>query len=101
MTGFSDGESSFSIITIKSPKSPNGYKLQLVYKITLHEKDQALLESIKAYFQGVGNITKEVNRNHIQYRVTSVKDLAVIVNHFDKYPLITKNMQIFYYLNPL
>ena len=29
VTGFSDGECSFSIIFIKSPTSPNGYKIQL------------------------------------------------------------------------
>jgi hypothetical protein len=89
VTGFSDGECSFSIIFIKSPTSPNGYKIQLVYKIKLHTKDLALLESIKAHF-GVGNISK--SSNYVEYGVTSVKDLAVIVEHFEKYPLITKKL---------
>ena len=57
VTGFSDGECCFSIIFIKSLTSPTGYKIQLVYKIKLHEKDHALLATIKAYF-GVGNLSK-------------------------------------------
>ena len=43
---------------------------------------------IRASLRGVGNITKQ-GKDSIQYRVTSSKDLAVIVDHFDKYPLIT------------
>jgi hypothetical protein len=38
---------------------------------------------------GVGNIAKS-GENLIQYRVSSIKDLAVIVTHFDKYSLITQ-----------
>jgi hypothetical protein len=45
------------------------------------------LELIKGYF-GVGNILKR--DNYIEYVVTSEKDLLVIVNHFEKFPLITK-----------
>jgi hypothetical protein len=48
----------------------------------------ALLESIKS-FLGVGNITNK-GKDMIQFRVTSLKDLTVIVDHFDKYPLITQ-----------
>jgi hypothetical protein len=38
---------------------------------------------------GVGNIAKS-GKNLIQYRVSSIKDLAVIVTHFDKYPLLSQ-----------
>jgi len=31
-----------------------------------------------------------MGENAVQYRVESLKDLAIIINHFDKYPLITK-----------
>jgi len=36
-----------------------------------------------------GGIYK-LGKNLIQYRVTSIKDLKVIIDHFDKYPLITQ-----------
>lgn len=52
-------------------------------------KDSALLQSIQAFF-GVGNINVQKSNGKIAYSVTSFKDLAVIINHFDKYPLITK-----------
>jgi hypothetical protein len=60
----------------------------------LHEKDRLLLESIRTYFGGVGNITK-LGKDTIQYRVNSTKDLKVIIDHFIKYPLITKKQADF------
>ena len=37
---------------------------------------------------GVGKLHKH-GKNSVQYRVESIKDLQVIVDHFDKYPLIS------------
>jgi hypothetical protein len=54
----------------------------------LHQKDRPLLELIQLFF-GVGKIFN-LGKDSIQYRVTSHKDLAVIIDHFDKFPLITK-----------
>ena len=53
----------------------------------MHYRDKALLEKILIYF-AVGNITKEKS-GILKYKVSSVKDLRVIIDHFDKYPLIT------------
>ena len=38
-----------------------------------------------------GNIRKH-GKDSIQYRVSSIKDLKVIIDHFDKYPLITQKL---------
>jgi len=54
----------------------------------LHAKDRALLEKIKNYF-GVGQICND-GEDVVSYRVIALKDLQIIINHFDKYPLITK-----------
>jgi len=49
-----------------------------------------LLKKIKSFFN-VGNIYFIGKDNtSIQFRVESLSDLVVIINHFDKYPLITK-----------
>lgn len=48
-----------------------------------------ILEQIKNYL-GVGNIYHKDILNKIQYRVQSTKDLAKIIEHFDRYPLITQ-----------
>jgi hypothetical protein len=56
----------------------------------VHQKDRALLELIKTSL-GVGQIYKH-GRDSIVLRVGSVKDLLVIIDHFDKYPLITQKL---------
>lgn len=89
ITGISDAEASFFITFLKSNKSLTGYYIQLSFKISLHKKDRFLLESIKSYF-GVGSILTNKSREMILYQVTSIKDLTVIISHFNKYPLLTK-----------
>lgn len=44
---------------------------------------------IRAYFCGVGNITKH-GKDTIQFRVFSTKELRVIIDYLDKYPLLTQ-----------
>jgi hypothetical protein len=88
ITGFADAESSFIILVNKNSNYKMGYSLQACFSICIHKKDRALLERI-ASFYGVGNITK-AGKDSIQYRVSSTKDLKVIIEHFYKYPLITQ-----------
>ena len=87
VTGFCDGESCFYVGVPKSNKSKIGYNVELIFTLALHEKDRDILEQIKNYF-GVGYITQH-GKNTLQYRVKSVKDLNLIVEHFENYPLQT------------
>jgi hypothetical protein len=48
------------------------------------------LENIQSTL-GVGKIHKH-GENSIQYRVESIADLQVIINHFDKYPLVSAKL---------
>lgn len=48
---------------------------------------------LKIFF-GVGNISF-MGEDAVQYRVESLKDLAIIINHFNKYPLLTKKQSDF------
>lgn len=89
VTGFVDSEGSFMVMLFKNPKLTMGYRVNLVFSIGAHTKDLALLESVKAFFGGIGSVTK-LGPDAFQYRVSSVKDLLVIISHFDKYPLITQ-----------
>jgi hypothetical protein len=89
VTGFVDGEGCFVVKIIKRSKMNTGYEIQLCFEITNHSKDLSLLENIKSYFGGIGSITKE-GKNTFQYRVSSKEDLKIIIDHFDKYPLITQ-----------
>ena len=91
VTGFCDGEASFSIPFQKNLKSTLGWSTRAVFQIGVHERDRIILELIKQYF-GVGEIFKQ-DKNAYQYRVTSVKDLInVIIPHFSNYPLITQKL---------
>ena len=45
-------------------------------------------------FLGVGVINRD-GENYIKYQVRSIKDLRVVIDHFDKYPLRTKKQADF------
>jgi hypothetical protein len=73
-----------------TPKYLNGYRVQLRFTITLHKKDLALLNSIKAFF-GVGKIYNLTGRvDYIIYQVTTCDELQVLIDRFDNYPFITQ-----------
>jgi hypothetical protein len=77
------------LIQIRKNKYKSGFNVQASFGIALHKKDRALLEGIQSSLGGVGKISKQ-RKDSIQYRVNSISQLAVIISHFDKYPLITQ-----------
>ena len=93
VTGFLDGEGCFSISITSHNKTQTGWGVKNSLTITLHKKDKALLEQIRNYF-GVGKI-RISGEQLLQFRVDSVKDLLVIIDHLEKYPLITKKREVF------
>ena len=62
----------------------------MFFQIILHEKDKILLVQIKNYF-AVGYIIKKKG-NACEFRVSSIKELQILISHFDKYPLITQKL---------
>lgn len=88
ITGFADGEACFNVSIFKDNTFKLGWRVKLTFIISLHSRDKEVLEFIQNYFK-VGGITKQGSKAY-QFRVSSIKDLAVIINHFDKYPLITQ-----------
>jgi hypothetical protein len=88
VTGFIDAEGCFMIGLTKSEKYRMGYQVTAIFKISLHSKDYDLLCQIRNYF-GVGIIIKH-GETTLQYLVRSIKDLDVIISHFDAYPLISQ-----------
>nr|QBM31520.1 hypothetical protein [Arthrobotrys musiformis]QBM31596.1 hypothetical protein [Arthrobotrys musiformis] len=92
LSGFSDAEGCFTIVIIKNKELNLGWAVKPKFQINLHEKDKALLSYIQNSL-GVGIITKGgLNAKSIQFSVNSIKDLKIIINHFDKYPLITQKL---------
>ena len=69
-----------------------GWTVYFQFGINLHVKDKQLLELVQSYLN-VGNITP--GKQKCQFRVTSIKELEVIINHFDNYPLMTQKLADF------
>ena len=90
ITGFADGEGCFSISIYKDSRMLTGWQVKPVFKISLHKRDRALLESIQKSL-GVGKIYKH-GIDSLDYRVSSLKNIRVVINHLDRYPLITKKL---------
>jgi hypothetical protein len=95
VTGFTDGEGCFYVEISKNPlRVQTGYGVRVKFQFGLHKKDRALLESIQTYFGGVGYIIKQTE-DSFQYTITSFKDLTVVLNHFESYPLKTQKQADF------
>jgi len=88
VTGFTDAEGCFLLNIYRDPKLKVGWRVLPSFQIGLHQKDQALLEQIQSFF-GVGHIHKHGSLS-LLFRIESVKDLAVIRKHLEKFPLITQ-----------
>lgn len=91
VTGFSDGEASFILSVRKSSRVKTGWQVSGVFSIHLHSKDELLLRAIQVFFKGVGVINKG-SENSCKYTISSIKELDVIIDHFSKYPLVTKKL---------
>jgi len=90
ITGFTDAEGCFLINIHKRSDLILGYSVSLSFKIKLHSKDKELLEKICNFFN-VGKIYIRKD-GYIDYIVNSIKDIEVIIDHFNNYPLITQKL---------
>lgn len=90
VTGFSDAEGTF-LINIQSRSDLKlGYSISLSFKLKLHSKDSELLEKICNFFN-VGKIYTRKD-GYIEYIVNSKKEMEIIINHFNNYPLIRQKL---------
>lgn len=83
-----DAEGCFHISIVDNAELRTGKSVRAMFQITLHNKDKALLYLIQKYF-GVGEVIQR-NDGPFYYKVSQVKDLMVILAHFNKYPLVTQ-----------
>jgi len=94
--GFTDGEGCFRVSIIENKKYYQGWEIQPRFQLTLHQRDKPLLARIKNSLR-VGHIYKS-GLNSVQLQVRSIKELKVIIEYFDKYPLITQKYSDFNFL---
>jgi len=88
LTGFADAEGSFVLSITKNNNVKLGWVIKPRFQIHLHKKDLFILEAIQN-FLGVGK-TYVTNAGSVEYRVFSIKELKVVLDHFDKFPLISQ-----------
>jgi hypothetical protein len=94
ITGFVDAEGYFSIVLFKDSKAKFKYTPKLIFGINLHVKDLPVLLRFKDTL-GVGTISTKGKVT--SYTVKTFKDLAVIVNHFKLYPLVSSKYIVYHY----
>jgi hypothetical protein len=90
ITGFSDGESTFSVRVRQSKISKFGFTVGPVYAICAEAniENLKLLKKVQDFFGEIGSISLS-GGNIYRYEVSSLKGLSIIINHFDNYPLQT------------
>jgi hypothetical protein len=89
ITGFTDAEGCFSISIYKDTTRSLGWRVGAEFLIGLHKKDVELLRLIQANLGGIGRIDKFA-KDACALRVNTLSQMNMIINHFDKYPLITQ-----------
>lgn len=90
ITGFADAEGCFTTSIYKEDRMLLKWQVKPIFKITVHNRDLNILEALQRTW-GVGKIYKHSDNASV-YRVSSLKNLRVIIAHFDKYPLITQKL---------
>jgi len=79
-------EGCFHVSVVNKVDIKVGKSVRVLFQISLHRKDKALLDQIKDFF-GMG-VVIDRNDGAFYYKVSQIKDLMLIINHFDMYPLL-------------
>jgi hypothetical protein len=90
ITGLVDAEGCFTTSIYKDSRMKTGWQVKPIFQLNLHKKDLKILEAVQKTW-GVGKIYKH-GEDSLMYRVSSLKNLRIITNHFDNYPLITQKL---------
>ena len=92
VSGFTDGEGSFSISFSIRSKLRTKLEVRPSFSISQHKRNLNVLKDIQEYF-GVGYIRFSKRDNNYKYEVRSIGDLSqAIIPHFKKYPLRTAKL---------
>lgn len=95
VTGFADGESCFFFRVGKNKNMKIGWVVEPVFTVCLHINDVSLLKLMQTYFGGIGKIYVYNNTNEAIFIVSKLKELYIVIDHFNKYLLITQKWSDF------
>lgn len=86
LAGFVSAEGCFYVNIKASSNSRLGFKVQLMFRLAQHARDENLMRSLIKYFD-CGNIYKNIEV--FEYRVTKFTDIEYkIIPFFQKYPIL-------------
>jgi hypothetical protein len=91
ISGFVDGEGSFSVAIIRHPTQKFGWMINPVFQVYQHEKYRYALELCKFVF-GTGSIYRKSGIHPVlNFSVDSRRNIIEkIIPFFDKYPVVVK-----------
>ena len=72
---------------VKNKTYKTNWGISLIFQLGTHKKDEALVQKIHKFFEA-GKIYK-LGASAISLQVFSLQGLSKIINHIDKFPLIT------------
>ena len=87
ISGFVSAEGNFDV-RVPSTNSKLGYRVQLRFRISQHNRDFKLMEKIVEYF-GSGKIYKYGGKSAVSLTIVDFADITnIIVPFFNKYPIL-------------
>jgi hypothetical protein len=90
VSGFTDAEGCSHVSIVDKAEIRIGKSVRVLFQISLHEKDTALLYLIRDFFS-VGEVIDRRD-GAFYYKVSQISDLMLILDHFKKFPLLTENV---------
>jgi hypothetical protein len=91
LSGFADGESSFSVAILRHPIQKFGWMINPVFQVYQHENHRYILEIYRKVF-GAGSIYRKSGIHPVlNFSIDSRRNLLEkVIPFFNKYPLIVK-----------
>lgn len=93
VTGLTDGEGCFGFTIHRRKERKLGFEIRPRFSFHMHAKEYLLLVQLKEFF-GVGNVYCIGNSSF--FVVSSREDLAIVIKHFELYPLLTSKLHSFF-----
>lgn len=91
LSGFVDGEGSFSVSIIKHPTQKIGWMINPCFQVYQHEKHREILEIFKYVFKTGSIYRKSGIHPVLNYSIDSRRNIIEkVIPFFDRYPLIVK-----------
>jgi hypothetical protein len=94
VSGFVDGEGSFSVAIIKHPAQRKGWMINPVFQVYQHERHREVLELMQYVFK-TGRIYRKSGVHPVlNFSIDSRRNLIErVIPFFDQYPLVVKQAE--------